>query len=224
MSSGNTVVTKPGETNDARTRAWVTVLVLVVWQLPWPGYFFPGEGFGAQPAREAVFWVLTAALVAYVRLAERRSLSSIGLARPTWRTPAFGVIGAIVTIAGIAFVYMVVFPALGLPTNESGGDALKSTPLWLRVAIVLRAAVFEEIFYRGFAIERLTELTRRRWLAALISLAAFTFAHLSYWGWAHLLVAAIGGAVLSALYLLRRDLLANMMAHFLTDGVGFLLG
>ena len=85
-----------------------------------------------------------------------------------------------------------------------------------------RAVVYEEIFYRGFAIERLTELTRLRWLAELISFTAFTFAHLSYWGWAHLMVAAFGGAVLTALYLLRRDLSANILAHFLTDGVGFL--
>ncbi|MCI0365378.1 MAG: hypothetical protein L0219_16035 [Phycisphaerales bacterium] len=32
------------------------------------------------------------------------------------------------------------------------------------------------------------------------------------------------GLVLTALYLLRRDLASNMLAHGLTDGVGFLLG
>jgi uncharacterized protein len=73
-------------------------------------------------------------------------------------------------------------------------------------------------------IERLAELTRLRWLAALISLTAFTFAHLGGWGWAHLVVAAFGGAVLTGLYLVRRDLASNMVAHFLTDGVGFLVG
>jgi membrane protease YdiL (CAAX protease family) len=88
----------------------------------------------------------------------------------------------------------------------------------------LRAAVFEEIYYRGFMIERLAEITRLRWLAALISLTSFTFAHVSGWGWAHLMVAAFGGAILTGLYLLRRDLASNMVAHFLTDGVGFLLG
>jgi hypothetical protein len=37
-------------------------------------------------------------------------------------------------------------------------------------------------------------------------------------------VAGFGGAILTGLYLLRRDLGSNMIAHFLTDGVGFLLG
>jgi uncharacterized protein len=101
--------------------------------------------------------------------------------------------------------------------------ALKSTPLWFQLALVLRASVFEEILYRGFAIERLAELTHLRWFAALISLSAFTLAHLSYWGCGHLLIAAFGGGVLRALYLLRRDLSANMVAHFLTDSAGFLL-
>ena len=87
-----------------------------------------------------------------------------------------------------------------------------------------RAAVFEELFYRGFAIERLADLTGRRWFAALISLGMFTFAHLGYWGWTHLIIAGFGGLVLTALYLMRRDLASNMIAHWLTDGVGFFLG
>jgi len=37
--------------------------------------------------------------------------------------------------------------------------------------LILRAAVFEEIFYRGFVIERLTEFAGHRWLAALMSVA-----------------------------------------------------
>ena len=46
-------------------------------------------------------------------------------------------------------------------------------------------------------IERLTELTRFRWVAALVSLAAFTLAHLSGWGVAHLIIAGFGGIVLN---------------------------
>jgi uncharacterized protein len=79
------------------------------------------------------------------------------------------------------------------------------------------------LFYRGFAIERLTELAHLRWLAAALSLAAFTYAHIGFWGWTHLIVAAFGGLTLTALYLWRRDLASNMIAHFFTDAVGFLL-
>jgi uncharacterized protein len=90
-------------------------------------------------------------------------------------------------------------------------------------SLAITAAVFEEIFYRGFTIERVAELTHLRWLAAGVSLAAFTYAHLGYWGWSHLIVAGFGGLVLTGLYLWRRDLVSNMVAHFLTDAIGFLL-
>jgi membrane protease YdiL (CAAX protease family) len=90
--------------------------------------------------------------------------------------------------------------------------------------LILRAAAFEELFYRGFVIERLTDLTGLRWLAAVISVTAFTLAHLEYWGWAHLMIAGFAGCLLTGLYLWRRDLACNMIAHLLTDGIGFLAG
>jgi len=124
----------------------------------------------------------------------------------------------------MAGIYMVIFPALGLSANESMTASIQSMPLWFRIFLILRAAVFEELFYRGFMIERLTELTRLRWLAALVSLGAFTLAHVNGWGWAHLMIAGFGGIVLTTLYLVRRDLACNMLAHFLTDAVAFLVG
>lgn len=202
----------------------MTILILIVFQLPMGRYLAPGDTFSARVKGEVIFWVLTAGLVLYVHFIEREPMSSIGLVRPGWKTILFGVVGAVVMVAGMALIYMVVFPALGLSTSESTMNEIMSMPLWFRVLLVVRAAVFEEIYYRGFMIERLTILTRRRWIAAFISLLAFTLAHLSDWGWAHLMIAGFGGAVLIALYLLRRDLAANMIAHFLTDAVGFLLG
>jgi uncharacterized protein len=213
----------------APTRTWgkyslAAVAVMIVLQLPLGGWLIPGNTFYAQVGREGFFWLLTFLLICYILVVERRPLSSIGLIRPTWKTVVFGVVGAIVMVAGMAAIYMLIFPALGISGNESVMADINSTPIWFRVLLILRAAVFEETFYRGFVIERLTEVARLRWLAALISFVAFTLAHLGSWGWAHLMVAGFGGIVLTALYLLRRDLASNMVAHFLTDAVGFLVG
>jgi membrane protease YdiL (CAAX protease family) len=205
-------------------KSFQTILILIIFQLPLGGYLVHGNTFATQIEQESVFWGLTFFLVCYVLFVERRPLSSVGLIRPASRSFVFGIAGAFAMVAGMALIYMFLFPMLGLSTNEPTMAAVKAMPLWFRVLVILRAAVFEEIFYRGFMIERLTELTRRRWLAATFSLTAFTFAHLSGWGWAHLMVAAFGGVILTGLYLLRRDLASNMIAHFLTDGVGFLLG
>lgn len=200
------------------------LLVMIIFQLPIGGLLIRGNTFNAEVGREGIFWALAVLLIAYILMVERRPLSSIGLSWPTWKSVVFGIGGAVIMVAGMAAIYMVIFPALGLSTTEATTSAIQSTPMWFRLILILRAAVFEELFYRGFVIERLAELTRLRWLAALISLTAFTQAHLSAWGWAHLMIAGFGGLVLTVLYLLRRDLASNMVAHFLTDAVGFLVG
>jgi uncharacterized protein len=182
-----------------------------------------GESLAAQGGRECIFWALTLILVAYILLIERRPISSIGLKWPTWKSVAFGLISAFVMVGGSVIIYLVAFPALGLQANEGGLQVLQSMPLWFQTALIVRAAVFEEIYYRGFAIERLMEISGFRWIASLISLAAFTLAHLSYWGWASLIAVAFEGAILTSLYLFRRDLTSNMIAHFVANAASFLL-
>jgi membrane protease YdiL (CAAX protease family) len=204
--------------------AWMNIAVMIVLQLPLAGRLFPGESLGTQLEREGVYWTLTAMLLGYITLVERRPLSSVNLRRPTWKSLGFGVAGGIVMVMGIAFLYIKVLPALGPTTSESQLETIWAMPLWFRLEIVLRAAVFEELFYRGFVIERLTEFIGLRWLAAVISLTVFTYAHLGYWGWAHLLIAGFGGCILTGLYLRRRDLSTSMIAHLVTDGIGFLAG
>jgi uncharacterized protein len=205
-------------------RTLATVGVLVALQLPLGGWLLPGDSLGAKMARESLFWLLTLMLICYVLLVERRPLSSVGLARPTWRTGVTGLGVALLLLLGAAAIVMVLFPMLGLKMNEQGMSELKSTPPWFLLSMLVRAAVFEELFYRGFAIERLTEITHMPWLASVISIAGFTLAHLSFWGWTHLILAGFGGIVLTGFYLLRRDLLANMLAHFAFDVCGFILG
>lgn len=185
--------------------------------------FFPGNSLGSMIGRELVFWFYTAVLLLFVRFVEREPLSVIGLRRPTWKTLVFGLLGGAVMTAAIAGVYIFVYPLIHAVPDVGSGSPLPPTPMFLQVAIVVRAAVFEEVFYRGFAIEHLTVLTRSRWIAAAISFIAFTAAHLSSWAAPHLLVAGAGGIVLTALYLWRRDLPSNMIAHFITDAIGFLV-
>jgi len=42
--------------------------------------------------------------------------------------------------------------------------------------------IVEDTLYRGYAIERLATITRRRWLGATISVVAFGLAHIPAWG------------------------------------------
>lgn len=168
---------------------------------------------------EVIWWSMVAVMLLYVHFVEWRPLSSIGFRRLSLREAGVAIAVGIFTIAGLAFIYYVVLPALHL--NEVPQmNAILATPLWWRLISVVRAAVSEEVLYRGYGIERLDELSGRRRFAAIFSWAAFTFAHVGYWGWAHLLIAGFGGGMLTLLYLWRRNLWVSMIAHALIDGVG----
>ncbi len=172
---------------------------------------------------ELVWWAVVALIVVWVLRVERRPLRSVGVRPLTGADAALAVAAAIVTLAGLVFLTEAVLPRLGLSEREPM-HRLLATPAWWRCLSVLRAAVSEELLYRGYAIERLAELTRRRALAALVSGVAFTLAHVGTWGWGHLLIAGYGGAVLTLLYLWRRNLGTSMLAHAIVDGVAVFFG
>ncbi len=172
---------------------------------------------------EVLWWLAVAVLILYVLLVERRPLSSIGFRKLLlWDIP-IAILGGVLMVATIMVIYSVIFPALHLQMNSGEMSKLLATPFWYRFMLVTRAAVAEEILFRGYPIERLEEVTRSRFAAGTISWAAFTIAHLSAWGFPQLLVAGSGGIILTVLYIWRRNLPANMIAHWVADGAGFLM-
>lgn len=208
-------------------RPWVLplvglVLALGLPALPLGGWLSPGDGLSARIGREAIWWGLGALVLGWVIFAERLPLSSIGLRWPTWGTTPWALAATVLMMATVVFSYGVIFPALGLTANTDAIARITHAPLWLQTATMIRAGVVEEILFRGYAIERLQTLTGRRWLAGLLSAAVFVAVHISGWGYAQLIVVALGATILTLLYLARRDLASNMLAHFLTDFIAFL--
>lgn len=177
---------------------------------------------GPNYGREVLWWVLTFGLYGYILGVERRSLASIGFSRPKPLDLALGVLMGILLVAGMIFIEIVIFPLLHLEINMKADKAIMATPFVYRLLLVTRAAVAEEALFRGYPIERLLSWRGSRLLAGGLSVAAFTYAHLSYWGPAQLIIAGYGGIVLTLLYFWRRNLWANMLAHFIADGAGFL--
>ena len=172
------------------------ILLIGVVLAPLGSWLFPGVALPSLVGREAVFWALTAVIVAYVLFVERRPLASVSWNAARWSSILVGLAAAVLTIAGMAVIYLAVFPALGL-SQADGDPVVLHAPHWFMAGLVLRAAIFEELFFRGFMIERLSEITGSRWLAAALSLTAFTISHLGGWGPAHLIVAGFGGLMLT---------------------------
>lgn len=180
------------------------------------------EGGAKVAAGELIYWLLAGVLLLLVTRGERRSLATIGIRRPTWRTVGLSVVGAVLLI-GILVVVRSVLAGTGLLAQDGAMMALLgSLPAWAVVLLALRAGIVEEIIFRGYAIERLSEATGRTWIAALVSLVVFVAAHMRSWSVGHLIFVAIAGALLTGLYLWRRDLTLTMGVHVLTDLVSLL--
>ncbi len=155
----------------------------------------------ARLTRDLVWWTIGLIVLAWVLVIEWQPLGSIGLRRPTIGTFLWGVIFVVPLMASAMLCFAVIFPLLGLHQDMATTRSIVAVPLWLQTATMLRAGVVEEIIYRGYTIERLTMLTERRWLAAILSGAVFIAAHAGGWAPSQLIVVAFGTIILTALYL-----------------------
>ncbi len=181
-------------------------------------FLVPEITFGYAILKEALIWVSAAALLIIIRRGEHLPLRSVGIGTARWWISImWGLVIAVVSAAaagGLAYL-----------TNYGhgpGSAAFEALPLWLITLIVCRAGVVEELFYRGYAIERLRMVGFGRFWSAAIPLVIFSLGHWSG-GAANILIALVAGAILTGFYLWRRDLVANMIGHGLVDFVANVL-
>jgi len=178
----------------------------------------PEPGTALVLAREACMFASAGVLVWLVRRGEGLPLRSIGIGTsPVWKS----------LVWGVAIAVACTLPAVGLAMltgygHGAASQALAKLPVWVLFLVVVRAGVVEELFYRGYAIERLQALGFGRIASWTIPLAVFAVAHWTG-GAANILLALVLGGILTAFYQWRRDLVANMFAHFLVDFVGIVL-
>jgi len=181
-------------------------------------YFWPTLTFTAAIWKETLLWVSAITLLFIIRRGERLPLTSIGLGTSRWwKSILWGLVIAVASAAAGG-----VLAALTGYGHGPGSAAFEKLPLWLITLIVLRAGVVEELFYRGFAIERLQAVGLKPAWAAGIPLVIFALGHWTG-GAANILIALVLGAILSAFYLWRRDLVANMIGHGTVDFIANVL-
>lgn len=187
-----------------------------------PGEFPQGEDVTrAILLNEAVMWGLTFVVLAIVTFWERRPPSSIGLGPLTWPGVRSGVLYSVllVFLAGLAGR---IVQLSGISTQTgSQADMVIAMPIWLQLFVALSAGFTEETLFRGYAIERMTELTHSRWLGALIPVFVFGAVHAPFWGIGHAVVAGASGLWLTLIYLRTRNLWTTIIAHALLDGIAF---
>jgi membrane protease YdiL (CAAX protease family) len=181
-------------------------------------FFVPETTFASALLKEALIWLNAAALIVIIRRGEHLPMRSIGLGTARWwKSILWGFVIAIVSAVAVgALAYLTGYG------NGPGSAAFEKLPLWLITAIVLRAGLVEELFYRGYAIERLRMIGLGRFWSVAIPLVIFSLGHWSG-GAANILIAFAAGLILTGFYLWRRDLAANMIGHGLVDFVANVL-
>ena len=207
--------------SSARTPTWIGLFValfgvLIVRQTV--ACFYPTLTVAAALWKESLIWLCVIALLFVICRGEHLSLRSVGIGTTTWiKSVLWGLV-----LAVVCAVIGALLAAVTHYGHSENADAFSRLPLWLISVICVRAGVAEELFFRGYAIERLQALGLNRFWAAAIPLAIFSVGHWTG-GWANIVLALVLGAVLAAFYLWRRDLVANMVGHFLVDFVANVL-
>jgi membrane protease YdiL (CAAX protease family) len=165
--------------------------------------------------RELSLFLMAALLILIIVKGEKLDLESIGLHGRNWGKSIMW-----------SFIMMVIFIAAVLGclgffklVNISYGQndhAYDHVSLWVMTLVMIRAGVVEEIFYRGYAMERLHKINSNWMVYFLFPSALFALMHYRQ-GIGGIIIAFVGGLVISFFYWKRRDLKANILAHFMVD-------
>jgi membrane protease YdiL (CAAX protease family) len=167
-----------------------------------------------DPVRLVTLWspLMGLGVIGIVKFIEDAPLSSLGLRQPRFIDVDWGVlffVFALVTMARVGPVVDAHVPGIGIRMREL--SLLKG---W---TMMLFAATMEELFFRGYLLERFERVTGSTWIAALASLTLFAFGHLPAWGAAGVVRNLVWGGFVTGLYVWRRNLPVCMMMHFLQN-------
>jgi membrane protease YdiL (CAAX protease family) len=153
---------------------------------------------------------------------ERRPLTSIGVRALSVRD----LLAAVATLLAFVLVNcrLILFvdrmPVLRAELMR-GVAMYASLPKWLDWSGLVANGIAEEVGFRGYAIERIEELTGSKLLGASVPLIVNVLVHAPVWGFHGMLIKAPILLLLVALYLWRRNLPACALAHVLIDIFAF---
>lgn len=157
-------------------------------------------------------WVLVGLVLAIVLYWEERRLNSIGLQVPTRRETAVGIGAGLVGVVLGLLVTGVAVIILQLEQPETL-SALSRLSFPVQLVIVVTAVVTEEILWRGYPIERLTEVTGNVWIGAAVSGIVFLAVHFPAWGLVGAIPQAVFTLVIVGVYVWSRNVVVCMLTH-----------
>jgi len=170
-----------------------------------------------------VEWLILLILLTFwIPKIEGNRLSSIGFGKFKRRYLWMGIL--------TYFILLIAWIGSGFALKAIGLEGLRSLQPMIRehsypilFSLFLTGTFLEEVFYRGYIIERLTSLTGKIWLAGLISWTAFTFVHLKFFGLGPTLDVGVLSAGLVILYIRERSIWPCILVHGINGAFSFLV-
>ncbi|MDX1748574.1 MAG: CPBP family intramembrane glutamic endopeptidase, partial [Halobacteriales archaeon] len=205
------------ESHPSLSAAVIVGLVVSLFGAPLLGRFGVPRWVDASATRSflansLVSWLLVGVLLVIVVYWERRRLTSIGLRVPSRREVAVGISAGLggVVLGLVAIGVAVATFQFEQPETLS---AISQLSLPVRVTIVATAVITEEILWRGYPIERLTELTGSLWIGAATSGVVFLAVHYPAWGFVGAIPQVIFTLIIVGVYVRSRNVVACMLTH-----------
>jgi len=168
-------------------------------------------------------WVALSFLVfVWIPKVERKNMASIGLGKFKRRHLVWGVLVYLLVLVP-SFISGFVLQSVGLPSLRSLQPLIKGYGFVTLFGLFLTGTFLEEVFYRGYLIERMTVLTRHRWVAAFVSWLLFTLVHLKFFGLGPTIDTSVISAALVLLYLKEKSIWPCIVVHGINDALAFLI-
>ncbi len=168
-------------------------------------------------------WLLLAALLLlWIPRVEGTRLASIGLGGWRWRYLWWGALVYLLVLVAMMLSGFVL-DSVGLGSIRSLQPMITEYSLVTLLGLLVTGMFLEEIFYRGYLMERLILVSGRVWVAGVVSWLAFTFVHLRFFGLGPTLDVSVLSAALVLLYVKERSVWPCVVVHGINSVLAYLV-
>jgi uncharacterized protein len=159
-----------------------------------------------------------ALLIVIVMCWERRPVASVGMRWPAAVDLGWGMLAFVIIEIGDTVSFQTFAPQATSSLQYQHVQWAMSSAPW-GIALAGSASLFEEMFFRGYVIERMKEISGSTVLGVALGTAVDLYIHSTYWDASYVAAIAFAQVSLAMLYVWRRSVAPCIVAHFLMDVV-----
>jgi len=196
-----------------------THLTAIIGPLFYPLSFVSSRPYLAYTGYATIAEIPRIGLYLFVMFASGDPLSRFGLRKINLTRDLQWFVVASVAVAFLYWGCYTVYPDRWAVLTKPWDSYLTLAPVWLLASHMLLVGIAEELFYRGYLITRLEELSGSTWLAVLVQALFFGSVH-SYEGFTGMVVTALFGTIMGIAFTQARSIWPLVLAH---GGLDFVL-